>query len=145
MSLTKQFATDVEKEVAGVEVTYGANEDGTVPTFVISRAGKSNKQYQKALATAIKPYERQQQLGTLEPEVAERVYMGVFIATLLKGWSNVKLSDVTGEASDKGYADFSAANARKLFDRLPELYDDLTNKAGTAAMFREEMNDSKSE
>ena len=138
MSLTKQFQTNPEVEVAGVEVHYGANEDGSIPTFVISRAGKSNKAYQTALNAAIKPHARAQQLGTLDPQVAEDVYMGVFIKTLLKGWSNILLSDITGNKEDKGFADFSTDNAKALFKRLPEIYDDLVDKSNQAALFREE-------
>lgn len=138
MSLTKQFQTNPEIENAGVEVKFAPNEDKTVPTFVIARAGKSNKRYQVALNAALKPHARAQQLGTLAPEMAEEIYMGVFINTILKGWSNVLLADVTGKSSDTGYADFNADNARMLFVRLPEIYDDLVDKANSASLFREE-------
>ena len=39
MSLYKQFATNSEKEMEGVEVqmTEAENEDGSIPTFVVSR------------------------------------------------------------------------------------------------------------
>ena len=141
MSLTKQFHTNPEIENAGVEIKYAPNEDKSVPTFVIARAGKSNKRYQVALNAALKPHARAQQLGTLAPEMAEEIYMGVFIGTILKGWSNVLMSDVTGNKADKGYADFNAENAKALFARLPEIYDDLVDKSNSASLFREETNE----
>ena len=47
--LFKQFKTNSTKEVEGVEIEFpeAQNDDGTVPTFVISRMGKSNKAQEK--------------------------------------------------------------------------------------------------
>lgn len=138
MSLSKQFGTNPEIENAGVPFQFGENADGSIPTFILARAGKSNKQYQVALQAAIKPHQRSQALGTLDPQVAENIYMDVFIKTVLKGWSNVLMSDVTGNNDDEGFAGFSSQNAKLIFKRLPELYDDLVEKAGMASAFREE-------
>ncbi|AMW36133.1 tail chaperonine protein [Xanthomonas phage XAJ2] len=137
MSLTGQFKTSPEVENEGVEFSYAPNEDGSVPSFRIARAGKSNKQFQAASAAAFKPFERAHKLGTLKPEQSEAIYMGVFIKTVLKGWSNVAMSDVTGNTEDKGFADFNHENARMLFTRLPELYDDLSDKSMAAGNFRD--------
>ena len=88
MSLYKQFATNSEKEMEGVEVqmTEAENEDGSIPTFVVSRMGKSNKRYSKALEAATRPYRRQIELGTMNNDKAEEIFMGVFVDTVLKGW-----------------------------------------------------------
>ncbi len=45
--LFKQFKTNSAKETEGVEIEFpeAQNDDGTVPTFIISRMGKSNKAY----------------------------------------------------------------------------------------------------
>uniref|UniRef100_A0AAU6VZZ5 Tail assembly chaperone n=1 Tax=Pseudomonas phage Pavpe01 TaxID=3138545 RepID=A0AAU6VZZ5_9VIRU len=138
MSLSNQFATDTAKEVDGVVIQYGQNDDGSIPGFHISRMSRANVRYTKALEVATRPYRRQIELGTLANDIAERVFTGVFVDSVLKGWENVALSDVTGDASDTGYAPFNRANALALFGRLPELYEDLQNQAKSAAMFKDE-------
>lgn len=138
MSLSNQFATDSAKEVEGVVIQYGQNADGSIPGFHISRMSRANVRYTKALEVATRPYRRQIELGTLANDVAERVFTGVFVDSVLKGWENVALSDVTGDAKDTGHAPFNRANALALFARLPELYEDLQNQAKSAAMFKDE-------
>ena len=144
MSLRRQYKTNPELEVNGVEFEAGApNSDGTVPKFVIARAGKSNKRYQVALQAAIRPHQRAMQLGTVDPEILEGIYKDVFCKTLLKGWSNVKLADVMDDDNidPNENAPFNVENAKRLFDVLPELYDELVEKSGNAAMFREQENE----
>lgn len=131
MSLHEQFAINRSKENDGVEIQYGPNADGSIPTFIISRMGKSNKKYTKALEAATRPYRRQIELGTLSNEVADSLFMPVFVDTVLKGWQNVK---------DRNENDlvFNRASALQLLGELPELYDDLQEKAKSAALFRDE-------
>lgn len=131
MSLYSQFAVSQEKEQNGVDVQYAPNKDGTIPTFTIARAAKANKAYSKALEKATRPYRRQIDLGTMDNSVAERLFMDVFIRTLLIGWQNVRNQDGTP-------MEFSEVNANKLFTALPELYEDLQNKANSAALFRDD-------
>jgi hypothetical protein len=132
MSLYKQFATNSEKEMEGVEVqmTEAENEDGSIPTFVVSRMGKSNKRYSKALEAATRPYRRQIELGTMNNDKAEEIFMGVFVDTVLKGWKNVR-----GE--DGKPLEFSKAAAVKLFTDLPEVYERLQEEAKLASNFRD--------
>lgn len=132
MSLFKQFGTDKEKEVEGVEVSYGFNEDGTEIKFLISRMTKSNKAYSKALEKATRPYRRQFELGTMNEQKAEDIFMEVFSTTILKGWENVQ--DADGKPIE-----FSRFKAVDLFKALPDLYQDLQEKANSAALFREEV------
>ena len=134
MSLFEQFETDNAKEIEGVPVKYAPNADGTIPTFYLSRMGKANKKYSKALDKATKPYARQMQLGTLAEETAEDLFRGVFVKTVLKGWENVR-------GKDGLELEFTPENAADLFKKLPDLYDDLQEKARSAALFREEVNE----
>lgn len=134
MSLFDQFQTNAEKEIEGVPVQYAPNKDGTVPTFYLSRMGKTNKKYSKALDKATKPYQRQLKLGTLDNATADDLFMGVFAKTVLKGWENVN-------GRDGKPLTFTVENAVELFKLLPDLYDDLTEKASSAALFREEANE----
>lgn len=131
MSLFEQFETNAEKESEGVEIQYGPNKDKTIPTFIISRMGKSNKRYSKALEAATRPYRRQVELGTLKNETAETLFMGVFVDTVLKGWKNVQDRDGTE-------IPFTKDAATRLLTDLPELYEDLQDKAKSASLFREE-------
>lgn len=131
MSLYNQFATNKEAEVEGVEVQYGANADGSIPSFRISRMSKVNKKYTKALERATRPHRRAIELETMNNDLAERLFMGVFVDTVLLGWNNVQDRDGNNIA-------FNRENALKLFEDLPELYDDLQEKAKKASLFREE-------
>lgn len=138
MSLRKQFGTDAAREVEGVEVQFGENADKTIPAFRIARATKTNKLYSKALEKATRPYRRQIDLGTMSNSVGDALFMGVFVDTLLLGWSNVKLADVTGNDADTGDASFNRENAIQLLTALPELYEDLQEKSKQASLFRDD-------
>ena len=131
MSLKSQFATDRDKEVEGVAVEYAPNDDGTVPTFYITRMGRTNRAYTKALETASRPYRRQLEMGLMKNEQAERLSLEVFCGTVLRRWENVQEDDGTPIA-------FNRANAIQLFTDLPDLYDDLQQKAQAAATFKSE-------
>ncbi|URA06917.1 tail chaperonin [Xanthomonas phage Pfeifenkraut] len=135
MSLSREYKTDSEKEVSGVPVEVGQNDDGSIPTFILARASKTNKAYQAALTKAAAPFQRQIQLKIDVSVQLEKAFMDVFCDTVLRGWSNVLMSDVTGNESDKGFADFSKQNATLLFKRLPDLYDYLQEQANSASLF----------
>lgn len=130
--LHKQFKTNSVKESEGVEIEFheAQNEDGSVPTFVISRMGKTNKAYSKALEAATRPYRRQVELGTLKNEVAESLFMGVFVDNVLKGWKNVQ--DENGKELT-----YSKDAAIALLTELPDVYDRLQEEAKLASNFRD--------
>lgn len=133
MGLHKQFKTSSLKENEGVKIEFveAMNEDNTVPTFIISRMGKSNKIYSKALEAATRPYRRQVELGTMKNEVAENLFMGVFVDTILKGWVNVQ--DEKGKEIP-----FSKEAAISLLTELPDVYERLQDEAKLSANFRDD-------
>lgn len=131
MSLYKAFGTNAELENKGIELAVATNDDGSVVKFFVSRAGKGNKKYQKALETVFKPYRRQMQLGTMSEETASSLMTEIFATTILKGWENVQTED----GKD---LPFNKENAVKLLTDLPELYDTLTAAANDVANFRDE-------
>ena len=92
--------------------------------------GKSNKRYSKALEAATRPYRRQIELGTMNNDKAEEIFLGVFVDTVLKGWKNVR--DETGADMP-----FTKQTATKLFKDLPEVYERLQEEAKLSANFRE--------
>lgn len=137
MGLSKQFETNANLEVNGVPVTVGdANPDGSFVTFILARAGKSNKNYQKALTRAAAPFSRQLRMNIEVPQL-EEAYKAVFCDVVLRGWSNVPKADVTGNKEDSGYIEFNKQNAMALFNRLPELYEFLQEQASSASLFLE--------
>lgn len=130
MSLFEQFETNVQKEtVDGVEVKYGANADGSVPTFRVLRRGPSNQRYTKALERESAPYRRLLELGTLDAKIQERVMRRVFCSSVLLSWSYV-------QTKDEKDIPFTVENAIKLMEQLPDLYYDLVAQADKASSFR---------
>jgi len=131
MSLYSQFKMDEKKEIEGVKILFSEaeNDDGTIPAFFISRMGKTNKRYSKALDIATRPYRRQLELGTLASDVAESVFMSVFADTVLMGWENVR------DAKGKDIV-FNAQNSIKLFHDLPDVYERLQEESKIVSNFR---------
>lgn len=138
MSLTKSFKTDNTKEVAGIRVPVGFNEDKTEVAFYLSRMSRQNPAYTRELEKATKPYSTQIRTKTISETVAAEIALQVFVTSILRGWENVLLSDVTGNPEDKGFAEFTQDNAKKLFKNLPELLDHLSNEASDVSNFRSE-------
>lgn len=130
--LFKQFKTNSVMEIEGARIEFpeAENDDGTIPTFILARTGKSNKAYSKALEAATRPYRRQIELGTLKNDVAENLFVKVFINNILKGWENVQ--DEDGKAIP-----FSKAAAEKLFDEMPDVYERLQFESKESANFRD--------
>jgi hypothetical protein len=130
--LFKQYKTNSLKEAEGVEIEFpeAQNDDGSIPTFIISRMGKSNKAYSKALEAATRPYRRQVELGTLKNEVAETLFMGVFVDTVLHGWKNI-------QAEDGQPLPYSKDSAISLLTELPDVYERLQEEAKLASNFRD--------
>jgi hypothetical protein len=132
MSIFNQFETNQDAEKEGVWVEYGENDDGSVPAFKISRMSKSNKKYSKALERATRPHRRAIELETMKDDTAERVFLEVFVDTVLLDWKNIKTRK--GEEMV-----FSKKSALDLMKSLPELYDDLQDKAKKASLFRQDV------
>lgn len=130
--LHKQFKTNSTKEIEGVEIEFpeAENEDKSIPTFILSRMGASNKAYSKALDASTRPYRRQVQLGTLKNELAEELFKEVFVSTVLKGWKNIQKEDGTP-------LEFNKTNAIALMNELPDVYERLQAEAKEASNFRD--------
>lgn len=130
-SLFKQFKMDPKKQDEGVLVQYGENPDKTLPGFRLLRQNASNQRYAKTLERETNPYRRMISLGTLDTKTAERVFMRVFCLSVLIGWEHVY--DATG-----ALIPFNFDNAMKLFQELPDLYDDLVIQSQKASLFRQD-------
>lgn len=135
-SLFKQFATNIEKEINGVPVTFDANDDGTIPTFIIAFSGGGNQFWAKILDEELSPYRRLQELGKLSTELNDKVIMRTFARAALKGWLNVY------DIDDKPI-EFSIENAIQLFTQLPHLFRVLQVKANSVSTYQDLTSESK--
>lgn len=129
-ALHKQFATDPELEKNGVLVEYPDPDGGKSSFFRIARAGGANMAYSKTMERLAKPLRRQIANEQLSPAQAQRITKTAFVETVLLGWENV-----TDPTTDE-LVNFSVPAALKLFEELPDLYADLAEQAGKAALFR---------
>jgi len=139
MSLRKSFKTNPEAEAAGVWVDVGYSEQFKGPiSFKLARMSSANKQYATALERAQRPHETSMRSGTMSTELGNRIFREVFAANIIKDWRNVSKADLTG--NDKDEAEqlmFSAENALKLCEELPDMYNLLFAKANDVAEFTE--------
>lgn len=138
MSLRKTYSVDKDKIVNGVPFELGTNEDGSRPTMYIARAGQQNQRYRKAMEAAYKPYKFQLDHGTMDNDVAQDILRSVFCKSCITGWVNVLKSDVTGNAEDIGFAEFTPENAEMLFKDLPDLFDEVVAFANSVENYRAE-------
>lgn len=146
MSLHDQFGTNAEKEINGVPFEFAPNPDGTIPTVVLARMGKTNKVYSKALEKATRPYRRGGEMR-IAPEIAERLFQQVFIRTIMKSWSNIQLPKLDAEGKPvkengklvmEDVGELTEQTANMVFERLPYWYDDLQELAKEASGFQDD-------
>lgn len=136
MSLFKQFKTDAEVEKKGILLDYGPNKDlepvdGVHPRIAIrvARAGGSNEAYLKRLEARAKPLRRQIQMETVDRTQLEQLVKDVYAETVVLGWENV--TDVDGKLME-----FNKQNCIKLFEALPDLFQDIQEQSQRAALYR---------
>ena len=79
-SIYDLFKTDKNLEKDGKWVSFGPSQ------FLIARAGGSNTKFVNAYATAMKPYQRQQQLGKLTPEEQADIAKDPFVDFCVLDW-----------------------------------------------------------
>src|ERR1044072_1979697 len=132
MSLYGRFKTNENRETQGIEVELheAPNDDGSIPTFIVSRMGGSNKAYTRTLEKMTKPLRRQSDMGLLGEEVLRPIVRKAFCEAVLKGWRNV--FDENGKP-----VPYSLEAATKLMEDLPALYDILSSEASTLSNFRD--------
>lgn len=132
MSLYKQFKTNENIERDGILLEYGENSKGKPIAIRIARAGGANSQYQKLMEARVKPYRRQIQNETIERALVERLLRQVYAETIVLGWENVE------DENGKELA-FTVENCVKLFEDLPDLFQDIQEQSQRAALFRQEV------
>lgn len=139
MSLRNAYKTNKTAETDGVDIPISVNDHNGEPiTFKVSRMSVTNKRYTKALEEATRPHMASIQADAMNNELSRKIMIGVFVDSVLMGWTNVPKFDLTGKDEDKGQLlEFSKENAIKLFDELPDLFETLHGRASSLAIFRE--------
>lgn len=138
MSLSNHYRLDPKKLADGIEVKRDANEDGSIPTFYLRFTGSLNKEYSKALEVATRPHMTAINAKRMNRDLADQLFLDVFVKTILVGWENVLMSDVSGNSEDQGFAPFTIPNATMLFKNLPLLYDELQEESKNADNYKKE-------
>lgn len=131
MSIFKQFSTDANKETEGVKLTFGKNDDGTIPSVTIRRAGRTNKRYAKALEIAARPFKRQLDLKTISDEDSENILITAYAEAIVVSWEHIQ--DETGTEIP-----FNKENVISVFKKIPEFYDEIQKQANDVSLFRNE-------
>ena len=137
MSLTKQYKTDTALERKGVGIEFPANDDGTIPCIYIARAGRNNPDYQVVIDRIMKPHRRAAAMDVLPQAKKDELTREAFAEAGILGWKHICAADVSGNADDKGYVEYSKANAVKLLTNLPDLYTTLIELAVDRTTFLE--------
>ena len=126
MSLYSLFEMDQNAETDGFLLNL---QDGDLTvSFLIARAGGSNKKYTNRFQALMRPHQHAAQSGKMDEEVAKAILTKVMAETLILGWENV--NDRNGDPIE-----FSVEECTKLLNDLPELRDMIWEQANRAANF----------
>lgn len=135
MSLSAIYEMDTVKENEGVVIELGEH-NGKPIEIRIARRGGSNKEYKKAVERNTKPVRRLIETGQLSDAQDKKINATIFAESVAKGWSNVPLSDVTGNKADENtLAEFTVENVVALMVRLPEVAAHLYSQSSSADLF----------
>lgn len=138
MGLRNTFKTNRTLETEGVEIEVAINDhNGKAITIRVSRMTRMNKNYAKRLEAATRPHSASIANETLDNDLGYRLLQEVFVDTILLGWNNLPKSEITGDEADSELVEYTRENALKLFEDMPDLYDDWEKRAKSAANFRD--------
>lgn len=118
MSLRNTFQTDKNLEQEGVAVPYQPNDDGTLPVFVVARAGGRNHMFEKIQERLYAPHRRQIFGGSIGQDKLKELNQQIFFRACIKSWENVQLEPGVN-------LDCTEENFLHLCRELPDLWQDL--------------------
>lgn len=127
----KMFKTNPELECSGIEINYGDF------IITIARAGGANKKFARAIEKKSRPFKRAIQSDTFDNDRANALLKEVYAETVVLGWEGV--TDENGEELP-----FNRDNCLKLFNDLPDLFQDIMEQAQKSALFREDIRENDS-
>lgn len=138
MSMYKTFKTDDSLEKTGIFLDYGEFR------VTIARAGGSNKRFAKVLEAKTKPYRRAIQTEMMDQERGATLLREVYAEAVVLNWEVRDGEDKDGnpkwrvgiELPDGTIGAFTKENVLLTFNNLPDLFSDIQEQAGKAALFR---------
>jgi hypothetical protein len=134
------FKTDAEVEAkTGVLLDYGDFR------ITIVRAGGANKRFSKLYTERTKPFKRQMDTDTLDPEVSKDLMIKLYVDAIIIGM-DVKDQEKSTEENpvyiqgiltpESEILPYDRTNAIKFFKDLPELFTDVVGQASQISLFR---------
>lgn len=126
-ALDAAFAKDEDKENKGVWFNYGKHR------FQIARACATNAAFRKLMDSEMKPYRALLRADSLEPikDILPDVFKDVYSRTILVNWKVDGAPDVP----------YTADAGREAFDRLPDFWVWVQERAKEEDAFRRDAED----
>lgn len=137
MGTYSEYKTDERSEREGILLKLPGRG-----CFLLARAGGNNQKYKEMLRRLSRPYLRQINAGTLDPEIADEIAIKSFSRTVILHWyrkgdelpdNTICGIDVTGP--DGTPIPYSPDACQKLLTDLPDLFVDLQAYATDVSNF----------
>lgn len=124
MDIKKLYGTNKEKETAGVwiELLQGVK-------VKVKRAGSCNKDFSFAMSRALKPYNRQLQMGVVDPAKLREININLYATHIVTDWQGIEIEGKVIPFSKEKFVEISTM--------LPEFFDDVCLAATEIANFQE--------
>jgi hypothetical protein len=133
------FKTDRDLESKGIVLDYGSFR------VTVARAGGANRGFERALEQKTRPFRRAIQADTFGMDRMKQLVKETFVETCVRNWE-VNLGSIEDpnwqqgiEAEDGSLLPYNRENVLDVFNKLPDLYNDMQEQAAKAALFRVEV------
>lgn len=128
------FSTDKSKEAEGIVLNYS-----DVFWIKITRAGGANEHYKRILTEKLRPYRRAIQTETIDEAASARLLREAVAEGVVQEWGTGIYPNgkgfIPGPKGEEPIG-FSVENVIMVFERLPELFNDVYEQAGKVSLFR---------
>ena len=132
------FQTDKSKEQDGIVLNYS-----DVFWIQITRAGGSNENYKRILTEKLKPFRRAIQTETIDEAASVRLMREAVAEGIVLNWGTGRYPEGAGSIPSSPSSSFggqpipfSAANVTRVFEELPDLFNDVYEQANKVSLFR---------
>lgn len=133
--LRKMYKTNPGLEEKGVVIEYGEGVEIT-----IARAGGQNKKFAKVLTRLTKSHRRAIQTDTLDEKIGRRIMLQAYAQTIVKDWKGITKDIITENDTDATTPlECTEENIIKVFEALPDLFEDVSKMSNNISLFREEI------
>jgi len=126
------FNTDKNLEQTGVTLDYGHF------WIKVARAGGSNKRYNKIAKDKLQPYQAQLRTETMDEVLADKLFREIFAESVVLGWGSTELGSGVLPDAEGNPLEFTTENCIKLFQDLPDLFNDVREQANKISLFKKE-------